>query len=224
MPQKKKSNQQQQSKMERQPKMWNVMAQPGAGKTTLLIDLAERKLKSGGRVLIIDPDGAEPAWDKYPRLESFADLDPNFKGAIVIDFDEKQGKQNGTFEHLWKELIKPGRLRNFTLILDDPNVYAKDRLIPELTNLLRRKRQHNYDIVTTSHGWGETPKAFVRFIDIWIIGPTSMGAEDRKDILGPAKVQLHNRYKIMADRDSMQAKQSGRNHKWIAFDKDGNQL
>ncbi len=204
--------------------MWNVMALPGAGKTTLLVDLVKRKLKRGGRVLIIDPDGAEPAWDSFMRIESIKSLDPNFTGAVVVDFDEKQGKVDGTFEHLWRELIKPGRLRNFTLVLDDPNVYAKDRLIPELTNLLRRKRQHNYDVLTTSHGWGETPKSFVRFIDIWLLGPTAMGPEDRKDILGPTKTTLHNQHKINADKEAAQAKESCRKHRFIAFDKDGNKL
>ncbi len=204
--------------------MWNVMAMPGAGKTTLLVDLVKRKLKRGGRVLIIDPDGAEPAWDSFKRIESIKSLDPNFTGAVVVDFDEKQGKVDGTFEHLWRELIKPGQLRNFTLVLDDPNVYAKDRLIPELTNLLRRKRQHNYDVLTTSHGWGETPKSFVRFIDIWLLGPTAMGPEDRKDILGPTKTTLHNQHKTNADKEAAQARKSGRKHRFIAFDKDGNKL
>ena len=206
----------------RQPKMWNAMAMPGAGKTTLLIELVERKLKAGGRVLIIDPDGAEEAWDKFKRLEGgIKDLKPDFKGAVVLDYDEKQGKVDGTFETLWKKYIKPGKLKNFSLVLDDPNVYAKDRLIPELTNLLRRKRQHNYDILTTSHGWGETPKSFVRFIDIWLLGPTAMGPEDRKDLLGPAKCILHNEWKAKADAEATAAKNAGRKHKFVAFDKDG---
>lgn len=206
----------------RQPKMFNVMAMPGAGKTTKLVEVVQAKLKAGGRVLIIDPDGAEEAWDRFKRLEGgIKKLKPDFKGAVVVDYDEKQGKEDGTFEHLWKELIKPGKLKNFTLVLDDPNVYAKDRLIPELTNLLRRKRQHNYDIITTSHGHGETPRSFIRFIDVWVLGPTSMGPEDRKDLLGNDKTRLHNQWKTKADAEGREAKAKGRKHRFFAFDKDG---
>ena len=209
----------------RQPKMFNFVGQPGSGKTTKLIEAVNAKLKNGGRVLIVDPDGAEEAWDKFKRLDKgINDLKPDFKGAVVIDYDPQSKTTTGTFEHLWNELIKPGKLKNFTLVLDDPNVYAKDKLIPELINLLRRKRQHNYDIFTTSHGWGETPKRFFDFIDIYIVGPTAMGPEDRKDVLGPSKTAIHNQWKTKADSEAREAKSANRHHRFFAFDKDGNAI
>jgi len=209
----------------RQPKMWSATAMPGAGKTDILIDLVNRKLKASTRALIVDPDGAEQKWDRFKRIEGgITQLDPKFTGAVVIDYDEKAKGVEGTFEFLWNKLIKPGKLKNFTLVLDDPNVYAKDKLIPELTNLLRRKRQHNYEILTTAHSWGETPKSFLRFIDIFLLGPTATGPEDRKDILGPAKTAKHLQWKAKADAEARAAKAAGRKHRFFAFDKDGESL
>ncbi|MCP4789161.1 MAG: hypothetical protein GY881_02880 [Gammaproteobacteria bacterium] len=203
--------------------MFNAMAMPGAGKTTLLVQMVERKLKAGGRALIIDPDGAEPAWEKYKRIDNIDNLKSDWKGAVVVDYDEKQGKVADTFDRLWS-MVKAGKFKNFTLVLDDPNVYAIDKVIPGLKNLLRRKRQHNYDILTTAHNWGETPLGFLRFIDVWIIGPTSAGPEERSSNLGRDAVKIHKQWKDRADQEATAAKKAGRNHKFLAYTKDGSVL
>jgi len=211
--------------------MWNVVAEPGAGKTDLLMEMVERKLKAGMRVLIIDPDGGEEKWDRYPRLKGdhqIETLDPNFTGAIVCTYDEAGKDENGkthidTFDYLYFKLLKPKKLRNLVLVLDDPNVYAIDKPPTGLKKCMRRKRQSNMPILITAHNWGETPMGAIRFIDYWVLGPTASGPEERSSVL-KAMVKVHAKYKQQADAEAISAKKAGRYHKWIAFDNKGNPL
>lgn len=198
--------------MARQPKMYSWFAKPGAGKTTALINVIKQKVGKGDRAIVVDPDGCEAAWDKFKRVESVKDIPTDFKGVYVVPHEDGE-----TFKDLQNRL-KKRELFNFMLVLDDPNVYATPKPEPELSYLLKRKRQFGMDILTTAHGWGECPQAFMRFIDIYIIGPTDSSPTERQSLLTKAVSDRHMQWKQAVNK----AKSSNPgSYPWAVITRDG---
>lgn len=205
-------------KDKRQPKMFAIVAEPGAGKTSRMIEHIENQVAKGGRVIVIDPEGGEDAWNRFIRIDDVELLKkhPKFTGVVVLKWQE-----GVTFKAL-RNLTETKKLTNWTLILDDPNVYATPVPEEDLAYFLRRKRQGGVDFLTTAHTWKELPPKFIRFIDYFELGPTGLGNPDeRSKELGVAACRFHWIWKRKADQNSRDAKKAGEFHKWFAFTKDG---
>lgn len=198
--------------MARQPKMYAYFAKPGAGKTTALIQRINARLKKGDRAIVVDPDGCEPAWDKYKRVDSVLQIPADFKGVYVVPHEEGE-----TFRDIMQQ-CKKRKLVNFMLVLDDPNVYATPKPEEELGYLLKRKRQFGMDILTTAHGWGECPQAFMRFIDIYIIGPTDSTPAERQSLLTKAVAERHMQWKQKVDNAKAKNEST---YPWAVITRDG---
>jgi hypothetical protein len=199
----------------RQPKMYSIFAKPGSGKTYKLIQLLRARVAKGDRAIVIDPDGAEDAWDQFTRYDSVADVPDNFKGIVVVEYHE--GK---TFSNIYARCTAK-KLKNFMLVLDDPNIYSLPSPEDELANLLRRKRQYSMDILTTSHGWSECPQAFLRFIDIYILGPTDSSPRERSALLGRTVMTRHERWKLLVDQHK---RTKPNEYPWVIFQRDGQKI
>lgn len=171
--------------------MTGLLGKPRSGKTTLLLKLILEILKKKGRILVIDPDGAEATWDnpKFTRYEDIKDVPDNFKGCAVVYYSGKEAHGTPTFPYIMGQMDrrangnKRGPWTGVTYILDDANVYARGQLEDALEWLLMRKRQYGCDIVTTAHSWGEVSPMFLRFIDVYGIGITSGHPSERSDVI-----------------------------------------
>lgn len=210
----------------RQPKMFSIFAKPGAGKTTKLIEIIKRKVAAGDRAIVVDPDGAEEAWDQFKRYESITQVPDNFKGVVVVEWQEKVTFANIRNRCMARDAqgndTKRPKWGNFMLVLDDPNTYAHPNVEDELQNLLRRKRQYGIDIWTTAHGWSECPQGFLRFIDVYILGPTSATPQERAGLLGGREVVArHQQAKNVIDGHKRQFPDT---YPWTVFDRQGNPL
>lgn len=192
--------------------MYALFAKPGAGKTTKLIAMVKGRVAKGDRAIVVDPDGCEPAWDKFKRVESINDIPKDFKGVYVVPHEEAQ-----TFKDLVAR-CKKRQLVNFMLVLDDPNTYATPKPEDELAYLLKRKRQFGMDIVTTAHGWGECPQAFMRFIDIYVIGPTDSAPTERQSLLTKPVADRHFQWKNLVNQKKRTEPNS---YPWAAITRDG---
>ena len=165
--------------------MTGLIGKPRSGKTTLLHKMIAAIVKAGGRVLVVDPDGAEQSWNKYKRYQDIKDVPDNFKGVAVVYYSAKEVHGTPTFPYIQSNLDqrendgKSGAWVNSTVVLDDSNVYARGQLEDSLEWLLMRKRQYGVDIIATGHSWAEMPPMFMRFIDVYGIGATSGTPEER---------------------------------------------
>jgi len=206
--------------------MFSIFAKPGAGKTTKLIDIIKRRVAKGDRALVIDPDGCEEAWDQFKRYESVTQVPENFRGVAVVEWEE-----GITFENIRKRCmgrdakgndLKGAKWGNFMLVLDDPNTYAHPNVEDALQNILRRKRQYGLDIWTTAHGWGECPQGFLRFIDVYILGPTSATPKERASLLGDRDVV--NRHLAAKRKVDDFKKQHPDRYPWTVINRQGEPL
>lgn len=159
--------------MSRSAEFTEIIGQPRCGKTTFLLNTINDLVKNGDRALIIDPDGAEPAWFKFPIIEK-SSFDPEFKGIKVMQYEDDE-----TFDFLLDQM-QTGKLKNLNLVLDDANVYAESHIEQPLKTILRRKRQYMVDIWATAHGYTDVPPKFFTFITQYVLFETSDEIDRRK--------------------------------------------
>ena len=81
--------------------MVGLVGKPRSGKTTLLLKIIFGILKNGGRILVIDPDGAEAHWDnpKFTRYEDIKDVPDNFTGCAVVYYSGKEARGERDARH-----------------------------------------------------------------------------------------------------------------------------
>ena len=171
--------------------MTGLVGKPRSGKTTLLLKLIFEILRKGGRVLVVDPDGAEEHWDnpKFTRYDDISLVPDNFKGCAVVYYSAKEVHGTPTFQYIQDNMDrranndKRGPWTGVTYVLDDTNVYARGQLEDPLEWLLMRKRQYGCDILITAHSWGEVSPMFLRFIDVYGIGITSGHPNERAETI-----------------------------------------
>lgn len=184
--------------MERHPEFVEIIAAPARGKSTDLEKIINSKPNE--RFLVIIPDTSEPLWHKYPVINGDdleEEFDPNFEGVLCIEQEEKV-----TFPYLY-QLFKDEELKGLNLILDDP-VYAEEYCEKELIRILKRKRQYDIDIFSTSHSYDEVPPKFFSFITIFSLGYTEGELKNRKGNLGSAynvHLQYHEEINAIAGTD-----------------------
>jgi hypothetical protein len=125
----------------------------GTGKSTRLMDLAERRIKQGHRVLFIPAHEHETSFNKYPPMH-IKEVDTFTGGRRIYVTNEDQ----------FVELIL--KIRNLVLVCDDFRVYLpKDRTHPEVRKLFIKRRHINVDIYMAAHGFKEVPPPFFAFMD-----------------------------------------------------------
>lgn len=194
------------------------MAHKGYGKTWLMLQYLLAKLKAGGRAIVIDPNGKEPAWNRpgFDLLMDPEDLKPDFTGTKVLFYD--RGK---TFQHIFK-LIREQGMTGFTLLLDDSQAYS-DNMETELKNIIRLSRNWGIDIMLTSHSWHQTPPILLGYVDVYCLGPTRGNPDIRKQwIGGEDALKKHWEYKRLADKSGEEAPEGKKwQHKWYYFTPDG---
>lgn len=181
----------------------------GSGKTTKEIDLVKMLLAAGRRVLIIDPDGGEAAWDKFKRYQDIAKVPKDFKGAVVVPFSDEPYLGTPTFAHIEKMSSTThnggnlGPWANTVIIIDDCNaVVPEGRVEKPLKWLFARRRQYGFDIIVTGHSWMRIPPFMFGYINAFLIGPTLEPPSPRKSFFSPEGFkrteearQYVNRYK-----------------------------
>lgn len=156
-----------------------IIARSGSGKTTQQIKMVRKAIAKGRRCLIIDPDGGEAAWDVFKRYQDIKQVPRNFKGAVVVPFCDDEYLGTPTFEHIenmsrsdrnggnlgpWADLI---------IFIDDCNEVVKDgKVSKSMQWLFKRRRQHGFDIVLTSHTWRQIAPFMFGYVNCFLIGPT----------------------------------------------------
>lgn len=206
--------------------MIGLIGKPRSGKTTLLIALIKKIVAKGGRVLVVDPDGAEDAWDdpEFTRFEDITQVPDSFTGVAVVYFSGKEAHGTPTFPHIQSKLDKRannnvrGAWTATTFVLDDANVYARGALEDSLEWLLLRKRQYGCDIYATGHSWGEMSPMFLRFIDVYGIGTTSGSPSERSEVI---KGEALKRTLVVRDSVNDYKRANPDKYPWRFITKDG---
>jgi hypothetical protein len=99
------------------------------------------------KVLIVDPDGQEKTWAKYPIIS--LDKIAGMKGHKRIIFDS----ENPDFMKTLKDNFKNG-----LLILDDAKTYIRaGNSFKDFETLIIRRRASNIDIFLMYHGFSRIP-------------------------------------------------------------------
>ncbi|KYP13045.1 ATP-binding protein [Flavihumibacter sp. CACIAM 22H1] len=149
-----------------------AIAAQGAGKTTFAINMI--KTLRPLRVLVLDPDGMEPKWQRLPEIE-------------LSDIQTLR-----TFTGIRKAYIEPGdfariyqHFHNGLLILDDAANYAAEdgKLDKNLKKTIRRSRQKRLFILMITHNFGDTPPFMFRFASDYVLYYTEDAIEKRKSDL-----------------------------------------
>lgn len=164
-----------------------VVARPGAGKTFIESKIIKHRIKLGDRAIIVDPTGQNEAYYDFPLLDSAKDIrkiPSNFKGGIVIPYEEPENDLKGTFGELWDRIHVKKDLENFNLILDDADVYAEGRPEKPLRNILKRARNHAIETWSTAHSLAAIPPFFFRYISMYGFMEVLDFAPDRKKMKG----------------------------------------
>ena len=149
--------------MMRESRFTEIIGMPGSGKTTFLIRFLKR-FAQAEPLLVIDPDGNEPAWDKVSWINP---ADPVAMSRWQSGWRKTQYDPE---DSCFKAVID--NFRNGHLVLDDANVYAASRPDDHLKHLLKRKRQFGIDIWSTAHGFTEMPAMFYTYITHYVLFPT----------------------------------------------------
>lgn len=131
----------------RQAIFWIVIGTNGVGKTTLVENLVKAEKRN---VLIVDPDGGEKAWYRYPEIE--------------VEQIEYMTNHKCRFIAPEKEDIEYFKnFRNGLMVLDDCNHYFRPNLQFGMKQILVRRRQMNVDIIAVAHSLTEVPVKFWSF-------------------------------------------------------------
>lgn len=139
----------------------------GTGKTTFAEKLISTLKKP---VIVIDPDGMEKTWQKYPTIEKsdIYYLQPGKKVRIIYDDDDK------TFFEMLRTI------KNSAIIFDDAMFFLEDRKNENFRKLFIRRRQLNNDIIFICHGLSEIPPSFWTFATHLVLFKTRDGFERSK--------------------------------------------
>lgn len=156
-----------------------AIGRSGSGKTTKLIEIVMAALAAGRRVLIIDPDGGEPAWDVFKRYQDISQVPANFKGAVVVPFSGDVYLGTPTFRHIEEMTATTfhggnnGPWEKMLVVIDDANAVMPDgRVEKPLMWLFARRRQYGFDIIITGHSWMRIPPFMFGYVNAFLIGPT----------------------------------------------------
>lgn len=206
--------------------MFGLIGKPRSGKTTVLIDIIKGIKAKGGRVLVVDPDGAEMAWNdkQFKRYNDITMVPDNFKGVAVVMYSSKEAHGTPTFPHIQGKMDmrsnggKRGPWSGITIVLDDANVYARGVLEDSLEWLCMRKRQYGADLICTAHSWGEMSPMFLRFIDVYGIGITSGSPTERSETLKGEALKLT--LKVREDVNEYKRLHPDK-YPWVFITKDG---
>ena len=208
--------------MSRGAKVIHFMAHKKRGKTFLIKKFLEAKVAQTGRGIVIDPHGAEPAWNgpKYERLESIDELTPDFKGIKVLFYEEKK-----TFPQLWA-MIQEHKLSKFPIVFDDLNAYAQTGMEDKQRVFFVLSRNKGIDILSTAHNWYETPRKIFGTIDVFVLGPTNSGPESRRDLFPSQEAyEAHRTWKEKADAAGANLSEDRLwDHEWFTFGLNGEEL
>tara|TARA_R110001599_G_scaffold129074_1_gene303135 strand:- start:53 stop:736 length:684 start_codon:yes stop_codon:yes gene_type:complete len=222
----------------RQAKMVALFGKPGSGKTTELLRLMKLGVKKGERFLCIDPDGQEALYDDsiFTHYNTIEDLPDLWKGCAVVIYKSSKEKSKliagePTFPYMLKKCVtnngeptsrkQHGDWYNFTLILDDANTYMRGQIESELATILGRKRQFGMDIITTSHGWGNCPAEFMRYIDVYRLGPTDDSPASRAQVLTGPITKKHLAWQTGVNEWK---KQNPGKYIWASFTRNGDKF
>lgn len=203
-----------------------LIGAPGSGKSTLLIQIVKKLLAANNRVLAVDPDGAEEAWDDpaFKRYNDIKDVPDNFTGVAIVPYSGKEEHGTPTFPYMQSKMDKRangnkyGPWTDVVPVLDDTNAYARGVLEPSLEFLFMRKRQYGAHLLITGHSWGEISPMALRFTDIYAIGVTNGSPTERSDTFKGETLKRH-----VAVRDAVNniRKKDPSKYPWRFITRDG---
>jgi hypothetical protein len=206
-----------------------IIARSGAGKTEQQLRMVDKAVAKGRRCLVIDPDGSEGAWDRYKRYNDIKDVPVKWSGVVVVPHCESEYDGTPTFAYLEKMSrsdLNGGRLgpwANAIIFMDDFNEIVQDgRMEPSLMWLFRRRRQHGFDIVITSHDWRQIPPKVFGYMNAMLIGPTLDGPHCRANYY--SKPALERTEKVRQYLNDYKNNTTGPNDKydgWLLLDREG---
>tara|TARA_R110001599_G_scaffold87155_5_gene232929 strand:+ start:115 stop:795 length:681 start_codon:yes stop_codon:yes gene_type:complete len=222
----------------RQAKMVALFGKPASGKTTELLRIMKLGISKKERFLCVDPDGQEALYDDsiFTHYNTIEEVPDNWSGCAVVIYKSAKEKSKlitgePTFPYMLKKCItnngepttrkQHGDWYNFTLILDDANTYMRGQIESELTTILGRKRQFGMDIITTSHGWGNCPAEFMRYIDVYRLGPTDDSPASRQQVLTSPITKKHLEWQIAVNNYK---KKNPEKYVWASFTRNGDKF
>jgi hypothetical protein len=129
-----------------------IVGTNGTGKSTFA-DKIINAYPAHKKRLIVDPDGSEKLFDKYPEIEQ-SDLKK------LSQLEGKIYKVLYTDSSLFEDIHN--YFRNGLLVLDDSRNYTGSR-DEDLLKIYRRSRQFNIDILFICHGLSEIPPSLLTF-------------------------------------------------------------
>lgn len=123
----------------------------GTGKTTMVKNHFVKPSKR--RVLIIDPDGLEPQWKEYKKIDIRNRVAmQSFKGIRVAGCQSPDDIA-----------IIEQNYNNGALVLDDFGYYTQSNIPQALRQILVRRRQKRIDIFSLTHGFTNIPPALILY-------------------------------------------------------------
>lgn len=165
--------------MSRTPESICIVGAQKTGKSTLADEIIQA---SNRKTLIIDSEGLEKLWWKYPIIK-LEDLQRFKSGTARIIFDE----DDPNFFKILRRTFFGGML-----VFDDAAFFLIDRRAEHFRKLLMKNRQTNNDIVLIFHGISEVPPNFWTFISVLFLFNTTDSMERIRESV-PNFMQMRER-------------------------------
>lgn len=158
--------------------MVGVLGAQGTGKTTYVRTMLE-VLAKRRRALVVDFEGAEPAWDAYPEIDiTDRAAVMGFTGIAKAIY----AKQGEAFEGYLRRYY-----RNGLLIFDDCRTYLNPNLTPDIQAILLRRRQYMLDIMFVAHSFQDVPPRFFQSITELVLFKVTRPIGNRRKFLPEAE-------------------------------------
>lgn len=137
-----------------------VIGTNGTGKSTLLHNTLKKSTKNRPAI-VIDNEGWEPTWRRYPRLNiaNKASVQEHRKGIKVVVYSAYETKEgNPVLDYLLSYAY------DGIVVFDDAKMYMQQAPKHVITKLMIRSRQRWLDLHFVVHGFSDVPPTLFTYV------------------------------------------------------------
>lgn len=123
-------------------------------------------------------------------------------------------------------MVRLHGMKNFPIVHDDLNAYAKKIMEPEQERLFQLCRNNGIDNLFTTHSWAQTPVSILDYIHVIFLGATSRGPIARRAEFNDDEILArHEEWKRKADAFAENLPENRQwDHPWLTMDFEGREV